>query len=364
MPERTDATKNILGIEYQKLISLEYCLDSPPNKTVYIEYYGDVATDNESVEVKHHFGKGNLSSKHIDFWKTLYNLVDDRLAYDAFDSLKLHTTQSIKPDSIFYGWNTLEASEKLSRIKGIESNETISTQHSRIMSESDEILKEILGKLTIDSSQPKVEEKLDSLLSHSGIQFITSAYDKADFIEKMIGYITTKAIRNPNCWEVNINDFRDNNARFLRKYTQGVTAFPVTKIEEVNRGIDQKFLFEKQMHSVGFTVRKIDRAVNNYLRADNSKLKMLSTSVPPETIDNFTSELLDLLLETKESYEDYFESGEFACVKKASRDMYDKCLDIKDLTMDGVSGIHGYYFQGSVHGIVQAEYFCIPIVES
>lgn len=363
MPERTDATKNILGIEYQKLISLEYCLNSPRNKTVYIEYYGDVATDSETVEVKHHFGDGYLSDKHIDFWKTLYNLVDDRLAYDAFDSFKLHTTSTIKAGSIFDKWNQLEASDKLTRIMGVTSNETIKTQHARVMLESDDILMAILSKLTIDSSQPKVEEKLDSLLSHSALQFIPSEHDKADFIDKMVGYITNRAIRNPNCWEVSINDFRENMSRFLRKYTQGVTAFPVTKIEEVNRGIDQKFLFEKQMYSVGFTERKIDRAVNNYLRADNSKLKMLSTSVSPETIDNFTDELLDTLIETKEDYRDYLERGELSCVKKASRDMYDKCLDVKNITMDGVSGIHGYYFKGSVHGIVQEECFCIPIVE-
>ena len=363
MPERTDATKNILGIEYQKLISLEYCLNSPPNKTVYIEYYGDVASDNESVEVKHHFGEGYLSNKHIDFWKTLYNLVNDRLAYDAFDSLKLHTTLTIKPDSIFDGWNQLNASDKLSRIMGVESNKTIRTQHARIMSESDYTLKEILSKLTIDSSQPNVTEKLDSLLSHLALQFIPSATDKTDFIEKMIGYVTTKAIRSPDCWEININDFRDNMSRFLRKYNQGLTQFPVTKLCEITREVGQKFLFEDQMYSIGFSEGKIDRAVNNYLRADNSRLKMLSTSVSPVSIDDFTDELLDSLNETKGDYTDFFNEGDIFCINKASRNMYDKCLEINDITMDGVSGISGYYFKGSIHGIVQEKYFCIPIVE-
>ncbi len=94
--ERTfasDATSKILGVEYQKLIAIEKCLESKLNDVIYLECFGDVARNkDETREVKHHSKKTNLTNTSPDFWKTLRNHVRDRKLVQQFTKLIFHTT--------------------------------------------------------------------------------------------------------------------------------------------------------------------------------------------------------------------------------------------------------------------------------
>src|SRR5690606_29649444 len=109
---KNDSTKKQLGFEYQKMIALEYCLNAKKGEYVYIECFGDVQYGTESVEVKHHEGNSNLTSNSVDVWKTLKNLVIEYDLIKSNNKFLLHTTETIKTDSIFYDWNGLSKNVK------------------------------------------------------------------------------------------------------------------------------------------------------------------------------------------------------------------------------------------------------------
>lgn len=363
MPKKTDATKHILGFEYQKLIALEYCLNAKENQIVYIECYGDIAIDDMTIEVKNHLTKTYLSDRHIDFWKTLYNLVNNKYEYDSFQHFKLHTTSDIKEDSIFYLWNEQSGTEKLNRIKSVKPNKTISEYQNKIFSEQDSNLESILKRLTIDSSCSGVKEKLDELTKHSSLQFIRKEIKKVHFIEKMIGYITTKSINNSDCWNIETNEFRDDMGYFLSDYINDKIIFPKTKKTEVKINKNENFIFSQQMTDTGFHSLKIDRAINDYLRSEISTIKLLQQSVPCECLESFIDDLKDEVIDIKLTFIQKVPNNYFPCLKNATIDMYDKCLSINSIEIEGIERIQDYYYRGSIHKLVEDKEFSININE-
>ena len=154
-----DATLNKAGDIYQYLIALKDCFELNDGDTLQIETNGDVSIINDiggrfQREVKHHFGNKSLSDRDIDFWKTLANWYIDYERVKNFSNYILGTTATIQNNSSFYGWNSMQKTEKLKRLKDIgaiskEKEETFRSQYNRIFVDSyDEgRLLEILLKL-------------------------------------------------------------------------------------------------------------------------------------------------------------------------------------------------------------------------
>ena len=73
-----DNAQKSLGFDYQKLITLEYCLNAKKNEHIWIECKGDVADKETSIEVKHHNKAHSLISNSIDVWTTLKNSPENK----------------------------------------------------------------------------------------------------------------------------------------------------------------------------------------------------------------------------------------------------------------------------------------------
>lgn len=137
-----DATLNKAGDIYQYLIALKDCFELNDGDTLQIETNGDVSIINDiggrfQREVKHHFGNKSLSDRDIDFWKTLANWYIDYERVKNFSNYILSTTATIQNNSPFYGWNSMQNTEKLKRLKDIgavskEKEETFRNQYNRI----------------------------------------------------------------------------------------------------------------------------------------------------------------------------------------------------------------------------------------
>jgi len=104
---KNDNTLKELGNLYKVLIALEKCLNAKPNQHIWIECKGDVATEDTSIEVKHHADTHNLTSNSEDAWKTIKNYVENFDIAKTFTHLILHTTSSVPDESIFHNWNDL-----------------------------------------------------------------------------------------------------------------------------------------------------------------------------------------------------------------------------------------------------------------
>ena len=82
MSSKFDASTKILGFKYQEMVALKECFEAKDGTKIYLECLGDVSDGKISTEVKHSINDDKkLIDTHIDFWKTLSNIITE---YDAF----------------------------------------------------------------------------------------------------------------------------------------------------------------------------------------------------------------------------------------------------------------------------------------
>ncbi|MDH3975426.1 MAG: hypothetical protein OEV42_14195 [Deltaproteobacteria bacterium] len=352
------ATKKILGIEYQKLIALEKCFEAKPNEFIWLECFGDVADSDTSAEIKHHLENENLTDVSVDFWKTLRNFVREKHLLNQFNHLILHTTAKVKSTSIFKNWNNSDKNTKLEKLKNITPTKTIKEMFVEIFEIDQKELMPILDKFKIEYEQPNINEKVLQLKNHPAMITIPDQY-KDRCIEGLIGYITKKAIDNPNRWHIEKNVFNRDFQHLTRPYIKDDLPFPVVEKNEVDVSERKAFTFVKEIRVINYS-RKIDRAISNYLRANLSRIKLLENTPAIDTnLDSFDDNLKDELEDKKITYSEKVNSSAIGTddAHKVSRELYDNCLNIPNLTIDDVQPIKQYYQRGRVHNIVEEEGF-------
>ncbi|MFD2556043.1 hypothetical protein [Sphingobacterium tabacisoli] len=358
-----DSTKKQLGFEYQKLIALEHCLNAKNGEHVYIECFGDVQYDNESIEVKHHEGESNLTSNSVDVWKTLKNLV---LEYDRLksnDRFILHTTQRIQSDSIFYDWNSLKKDKKYTKLKD-QSITASSKPFKDIIFDTKIITKnnllEILDKFQIKSNEPKVAEKLNQLKEHATFKLIAEELRGAA-IGILVQWITERAIDNSDKWEINITDFNRDLQFSLRQFTTDKTPFPsIDKIERDDSNLEKEYKFIKNLNAISLKKQDLHQAFEDYVRSEGAYEELIVRN--PTLADNLIVYESDITTEiaTEKSHLSYSLSEDSfldnSHIEK-SRDVYFKCIKREHNQIKGVSDTQKYYRNGRIHNIIETTDF-------
>ena len=119
--ETHDSRDSKRGDYYQALVAVEYAINDQFNdfEELVIEHHGDVTFDETiQIEVKHHKNKTSLGDTHEDFWKTLYNWVNQK---KYFEKLVLHTTAHFpKANSKLKKWNTEDAKGRFKILQAIK----------------------------------------------------------------------------------------------------------------------------------------------------------------------------------------------------------------------------------------------------
>lgn len=359
---RNDSTKKQLGFEYQKLIALEYCLNSKKGEYVYIECFGDVQANNTSVEVKHHEGSHNLTSNAIDVWKTLKNFVEEYDKIISNNRLILHTTSNILEDSIFYDWNNQNKSMKYDLLY----NHDISSSSKpfkdiifNVETISKENLLNLLEKFIIDSDNLKISEKVEQLMEHPTFTMIPDNY-RCQAIGICNQLIIEKAIENSNKWEINITDFQSDLRFSLSKFTKDYITFPSTNIESVPDQEYHKFIFIKKLTNISLKDIEKHQAYNDYMRSEMSYNKMLV--INPQVLSDleiYEEGVEDeiRLEKRREAYnlkEECFKTKEHL---SKSRKVYFNCLQRTHQQINGVKDVQKYYRDGRIHSIVETTDF-------
>ncbi|WP_421105727.1 hypothetical protein [Serratia marcescens] len=354
-----NATKKLLGYDYQKLLALESCLNAKENEIVWIECYGDIAHTDKSTEVKHHLTRGSLNDSHIDFWKTLYNLVNEYKILYGFNRFELLTTSEINSSSIFFNWNNTSKEDKLKRITSVKSNKTISKYYEFIFNHDQSDLINILEKLTIIGSQPTIDEKYEEIKSHPS--FLTIPDQHVDsFMHKMLGYISMKAIDDMDRWHIERNEFKREMEGFAKAFIDKDYPFPLVTKREVN-GINlSNFNFIDELRRIELDDIMVDKAIVDFLRAERSTLKILKlhTSMADnlEDFDDTLSENLSLVKLKHSTIISQKKQKELEIIS-VSKKMYSECLLLNDKKILGIQEIAGYYQKGRIHSIVDRKEF-------
>ncbi len=122
MKEKHDSRDSNRGNFYQAIVAIKYAIgkDLSNFENLTIEHEGDVSFDKKiQIEVKHHKNKKSLADTSEDFWKTLYNWINQK---SNFNKLILHTTEHFSTNRNAYlkKWNKSSNEERYKIIHRIK----------------------------------------------------------------------------------------------------------------------------------------------------------------------------------------------------------------------------------------------------
>lgn len=348
MTSKSDASKKILGFKYQEMVALIECFEADDNTKVYLECLGDISDKNISTEVKHSIDEDKkLINAHIDFWKTISNIIDEYDTFRFYNKFILHTTAEIKEGSIFESWNELIVDKKLTNIISIKPNDTIKSYYENVTSFDKVSLKTVLNKFEIRDKQKTAREYYkETLCKHSAVKNIIKEEHREPFLCSLLGYISGELINSENyIWEIDINSFQENFRSHASRYQIEDLKFPVSDIN-VDSLSKEKYHFVEELEKMDYR-RRIGSSMNNYLKASDSQIKMIEArNSLIENLENYDADIKDIVAELREEHVDKLEDA--TDIKESSRRFFDD--SIKEVTpktkIEGVTETRSYYPKG------------------
>ncbi|MFT5296290.1 MAG: hypothetical protein ACI9YH_002310 [Colwellia sp.] len=355
---KNQATPKYLGYVYQVLIAIEQCFSAKKNQTIWLECYGDVYDGKIGTEVKHHINESYLYSNSSEFWNTLNNIV----IHDVSDieEFVLHTTSSIRDDSIFYNWNELTKSNKYKRLKNHTPSDGIASYYlTTITNYKRSDLLPILDKLTIKSSQLSVQEKWEELKNNRELSYIPDIH-KEDALHWVYGYVNKQAIEDCRYWQIKINDFDSAKIHSLNKYTRDKIPFPSVNSEDITASA-QSFNFVSEMRNLKFRKKPIEQAISDYLRSGKSRVHLLAYEpfTMAKTLDEYDTSVREKVASKKHYWEAKLTtSATEDDLLDASLELYNDGINkLPLIDIPDVSSTGQYYQNGRIHHNVNKNLF-------
>jgi hypothetical protein len=332
----TEATKPMLGFDYQKLIALECCLNSKSGDIIYIECKGDIANSDSIIETKHHCGPIYLTDSTIEFWKTLMNFINDKNKKTPNE--KLRCVELIKNKS----YKSIE--KYVNHIFSFDSS----------YSESD--LVDILKKLEIHSSQPNIFEKWNEIKAR--FVFIPEKY-RNDLLIYLFGYVSDRLIKDSNYWRIVFDDFERDYQAITRKYSNDKIPFP-EEPADIQYDDSINYFFIEQLRKINLD-REVAQAVIDFLKGDIVSMKLIEYggSGTNIAINDFETELCEKMKSTKivHALDLLQQKIPFDESTIPSQKLYYSCRRFDKLLIDGIQDIKIYYQYGKMHKIVEEKHF-------
>ncbi len=357
----TDASKQILGFEYQKLFAIKCCLDSKSGDIIYLECKGDIANSDTVYETKHHCDISHLTEANPEFWNTLMNLVKEHEKRIQYSRLILHTTSLINANSIFADWNIKSPTEKLSIIKLIrdKSYKTVKSYTDVIFSFNnsyqESILTDILSKFEIHSSQLNIYELYEQIKSK--LYFVPEKY-RDDLLKQLQGYVDARLIEDTNCWHIVYDAFEHDLQGYVRKYSNEKIPFP-EEPTDIQYEKSQNYRFIDKLKEVDLD-KEIPKALTDFLKGDIISIKLIEYGGPAThtAINNFEVDLCDKMRTTKRSHSLKLLQKQLSSnATLQSKELYYTCSNFEKMRIDGVQDIRRYYQHGKMHKIVDEGLF-------
>ncbi len=348
MSSKSDASTKILGFKYQEMVALKECFEAKDGTKIYLECLGDISEGKTSIEVKHSINDDKkLIDTHIDFWKTLSNIITEYDKFRFYNKFILHTTAEIKMGSILDEWEKLEKSDKKRKILGVKPNEKIKAHYANVKDFDKKELENLLDKFEIKDKQLSAKEYYKNiLLEHPAVTNTIAPKDREEFICSVFGYLSFQLVTGKNyTWTIDIDSFKDNFRAYSKKYQIDDLSFPISNAtkDSVSK---TNFHFVKALEDIGYD-RKIGRSMDNYIRASESRIKMIETRTSLcENLDNFDDEIKDFTLELKDSHIDQI-TEQCDTKEKSKRFFDDSLMKVSSKTkIEGVTNTRSYYPKG------------------
>lgn len=352
-----DASKKILGFKYQEMVALVKCLEAKDDTSIFLECYGDISDNKISIEVKHSIDPNKkLINTHIDFWKTIYNCLQNYETYQFYSKLILHTTADIKEDSIFNGWNEKNSKTKLDDVLSIEATDTISKYVTYINEFDKTNLEKILNKFVINANEKSAKEYyIEILCNHPSVINAFKEEFRKPFINSLLGYISSRLIEaNDYKWEINISSFREQFQSYLNHYKIEDLIFPSSN-KEVNNVEQNKFRFIQELKDIEYDT-KVGTAFKHYIKASDSQLMMITKRKSlSEALDNFDEDIKELIEDNTITHTERLKTEKNYDLNEKSK-RFIECTEEKVSTkkeIHGVKAVRDYYPKGRLYHCIE-----------
>ncbi|MDR7319700.1 hypothetical protein [Brevibacillus nitrificans] len=366
--QKNDDTKTKLGDTYHYFIVLEHCLNLKDNEVIYVEKYGDIAvlsdTNPINLETKRHEGEHLLSDRHIDFWKTLKNWIDNYKNMRLFKKLILFTTSVLPDNSSFDDWNISSAVEKLAILKKIGSEIKDREKGFRglfdeIFSVDEGIILEILEKVELQLGATDITEIKEKIIKHPIFKVVRKK-DHISFIHELMGYILTKPVSYPHVWEITCEKFDSYIVEIRDRYsghTRPLSEPPGLTTAEVDKTSFYGRKFVAEIKKIKYE-SVIDSAITHYWKAQQI-LYYNSNNNPIFLVDfnEYQGELNESLNYLKENKKDICDMSDNKDVVQKSKSLYNDAMLLPPNDFGTVSPIRHSFQRGIIHKIVDERDF-------
>jgi len=430
-----DSSDSKRGDFYQSLIAIFYAVSIPELfkfDKLTIEHEGDVSFDNfVQIETKHHKSANSLSDTSEEFWKTLYNWLNQNT---DFQKLILHTTSHLpRGKKQLRNWNDSTTEERikilnkidfcfklddidkyqfskinleiisnlnirsdvvekltkfkkkkylkaeleklligqklkdreveliLKECKDTSENKYKNWNYSRfVKSCSDTKLREIVSKITIESSQKNDSETILEISDSPTFKGVCKSQNDFDILirEKLAGAIASKVVGEKS-WELSSDQFytilNDAKSNFYKENYRPIFDKYLSKEpteEQLELNSEKQFL--KELTLISCEPDEIKEATVDYWKTNTLIVEELDSNplfVKEESVPYKEKIVLPKIINNKRKYTP---NGDLHDNLKTSLRFY---RDAKDLTFPDHLGIRSlpYFSHGTMHNIVEDE---------
>lgn len=371
-----DTTLTRLGDQYQYLIALECCINAKSEEDIiYIEQRGDVATSDETTEVKHHSDREHkISDRHTDFWKTLKNWVENYEVISSYKKYVLLTTSGINEKSNLFDWNVKTKEEKLEKITEIKKTKTTDTIKPFVEvvftfneKYTAETLKQILDKFCISYNQPVIEDKVKELLEQPFFKPFPKK-NRMPFLAHLMGYILAAGRENAENWQIKISEFNSFVEKHAKNYTSDSLPIPDTyKNVTTTVSTFENRNFVKELKKVDLN-EFVQDAVNDYFRTQKTVIDVKNNDLFfTENFSHYQDNVIsaDLKLIKSNCELDVTDRSNEAERIKHSKKTYFEAMQLELKQIKGYVENKEFFQRGTIHTIVDSEEndFCWGIDE-
>lgn len=281
------ALTTALAFHYQVLIGLDKCFALEEGQSVWFEKDGDVslispdALDSNQTEVKDY--SAPLTDHHENLWKTLKNWLAPEFDHAQYGVLVLHTTQAFGATTKLKNWNKKNSEQRLQVLKGIFAERTDKQLNAEppsdiiklqkfVMTCDDDLLKNVLGKVTLFTEADNAQELEKRILAKPvGIPI----NNLESYLHSLVGFVYAQATQQS--WRISQQAFRAKCEELTTLLCKKEFTFPTFSGYEASE-------LEVELHHDKLFVQKIVEiehhgmipdAVGNWLELQNSFLEQL-----------------------------------------------------------------------------------------
>lgn len=355
--QSNDSTQTVKGIIYQFLVALEKCfMLRAENESVFIETFGDISIlKDKSIQIESKYYKGYLTDLDYNVWNTLNNWMKDGFPLQEFSSLVLLTTQKVRKNSSWYGWNTLKKEEKLFRFLKINteynSKKTKSKQTSDLLNSifndtKRERLINILDKFVIE--QNAVDDK-------TYYQQIKNEYCKTipdiradQYMRTMFAYIISLDVIDKQ-WKISFNDFTRESKIVAQSLIDTTLTFPQKiSLDNVKYDDFQNNSFVEKIKEIDYK-EVIPQAVSDF--AETRELILTEFKTSPFLIKKIGEYEEDIQRKHSLLYRRASRNASYNEDKiiPYSKDFYDDFMSLENINLHLYNSVPPYFYNGMVH---------------